>query len=283
MQAGTPEAKRLRGPAEVNSIVNSATHAEETRYLGKRLTFLGIVAWLSVCLLAAGWIPSLTHTHRQLLAFSGLLGLVSAVGLAVSVKSEMRVQRLLYEAYLSEARTDALTGLANRRAFDAELEARVTQLEQKKASTIGLMLLDVDHFKRFNDEHGHQAGDEMLREVAKTLQANLRTVDRVARYGGEEFAVILPEISAENANRVAERARQAIATHEFRYRGKVHHVTVSIGICISKKGSSVTDVLRDADNSLYAAKNSGRNRVRHLSFEKKRSHATELAPVAVLT
>src|SRR6185503_7619557 len=106
-------------------------------------------------------------------------------------------------------RTDALTGLANRRAFDDELNRRFAEWQRRK-TMFSLLILDVDHFKKFNDTHGHQAGDAVLTGVAATLRQTFREMDLVARYGGEEFAAILPVTNLTEALRAAERARAAI-------------------------------------------------------------------------
>jgi len=157
---------------------------------------------------------------------------------------------------------DALTGLFNRHflqiAFDREL-ARAT----RRHNTLAVFMLDVDHFKRFNDQHGHAAGDAALKHVAGILSAQVRTEDIVCRYGGEEFVVILPEMSPESAGERAESIRRAIG--EVRVdlgSGHTAEVTVSIGIAIfPREGERQEDLLREADKALYAAKHTGRNRV----------------------
>lgn len=162
----------------------------------------------------------------------------------------------------AEARIDALTGLLNRRTFDRRLAA-----EHSRASRFGkpyaLALLDIDHFKRINDSHGHLAGDAVLKQLGQILARQFREVDVVARYGGEEFVVILPEIGGSVAKSVAERVRRAVAATPFILPdGGEIGVTVSIGVsCYPNCAASAEDAVSTADQALYIAKQAGRNRV----------------------
>ncbi len=223
------------------------------------MTFVGLIAWVSLCLLVAGWGPPVALTIIRLLACTGLVGLASAVGLAVNIKKEMQQQQMLLVSFMSEARTDPLTGLANRRALDEELERRIAQW-QRRGTVLSLLLVDVDHFKRFNDRHGHQAGDEMLCLVAQTLRDTLREMDVVTRYGGEEFAAVLPETNLTEATRAAERVRQAVANTVVACDGEELHNTVSVGIAQATETDDAVSLIGRADDALYAAKEAGRNR-----------------------
>ena len=155
---------------------------------------------------------------------------------------------------------DSLTEIGNRRQFE-----RILDLEWRRAvrsgSPISLILADIDHFKRFNDTHGHQIGDRCLRDVATLLDSIVqRAGDQVARYGGEEFAAILPDTDAEGAASIAERMRQAVEGLET----DGGRVTVSFGVAtvIAKDHSSADALIAAADSALYDAKREGRNRVK---------------------
>ena len=158
--------------------------------------------------------------------------------------------------------TDGLTGLANRRGFDAALEKEVARAKRYKRS-FALLMADVDHFKGVNDEYGHAAGDQVLRETAHSIFEWLRRSDTGARYGGEEFAVVLLDNDAEDAHTVAERWRGIVegTTHELPD-GRRCSVTVSVGIAVWSAGyDSAEAMLEAADAALYRAKGEGRNRV----------------------
>ncbi|KAF1023760.1 MAG: Diguanylate cyclase DgcM [Pseudomonas sp.] len=160
---------------------------------------------------------------------------------------------------LNLASHDGLTGAYNRRRFDEKL-AECNLLFRRSGRAFALLLIDVDHFKRINDTHGHAVGDDVLRQLARLIQETTRVTDFVARYGGEEFAVLLPEIEAPNSpDVVAEKIRAAIAQAHFAVVGPV---TVSIGIGIADAADgTTTELIKRADQQLYRAKSSGRNRV----------------------
>ncbi len=151
---------------------------------------------------------------------------------------------------------DALTGLGNRRAFDEALSSEAARAS-RAGEALGLIMLDVDHFKRVNDRHGHQAGDAALVTVARALDRTARAGDRACRIGGEEFALLLPGADAAAAAVVAERIRTAIANAAT----PAGPVTVSLGVASTGPGGDVDDLVREADANLYAAKERGRNRV----------------------
>ena len=168
----------------------------------------------------------------------------------------------LYDQTKEQARTDALTGLYNRREFELRL-AEEHRRAARYAKPYALMMLDIDHFKQVNDTHGHPAGDVVLKILANVLRKQLRDVDLAARYGGEEFVVVFPEISGEAAKKVAERVCRAIAATPFRLPdGREIGVMVSIGVSgYPKDANTPREVVDCADRALYAAKEAGRNRV----------------------
>lgn len=168
------------------------------------------------------------------------------------------------EARLEQmAITDGLTGLYNRREFDRLLAEEVRRAE-RYGTSVSLIIGDVDHFKAFNDQHGHQAGDEALRSVGLTLRESLRLADKACRYGGEEFVIILPECDANAARLAAERVRKAVEARAFRIDAeRTAQVTISLGVATSPgNGESPETLLKRADLALYQAKEQGRNRVK---------------------
>jgi len=174
-------------------------------------------------------------------------GIVAVVDVSDRVEYERHLQNL--------ALTDGLTGIPNHRAFQEFLAQRFTEAK-RYAQSLALVLVDVDHFKQFNDTFGHPAGDEVLRQVAQILRFLSRGADFVARYGGEEFALILPCTDGQAAVQVAERLRQAIAEAEWVYRP----VTASFGVAVLQPWmANHQQLVEAADQALYRAKASGRN------------------------
>ncbi|TWT66883.1 Response regulator PleD [Posidoniimonas polymericola] len=173
-------------------------------------------------------------------------------------EKQIKAQASEIAVHESEARTDSLTGLANRRAFDDELGRRFAEWERKK-TPFCLVILDVDHFKNFNDTHGHQAGDEVLKRVATSMKASTRTMDIPCRYGGEEFAVVLPATTLDDAMPLAERVRAGIEKELIKHEGKELKVTASIGVAQIDRMDDAKNILRRADESLYCSKDAGRN------------------------
>jgi diguanylate cyclase (GGDEF)-like protein len=160
---------------------------------------------------------------------------------------------------LKMATHDALTGVYNRRRFDEKL-VECRQLFERSGRPFALLFIDADHFKQINDTYGHATGDDVLHQLAQLIQASTRTTDFVARYGGEEFAVLLPEVKGvDSPEVVAEKIRKSIAEATFDLVGQV---TVSIGIGRAETAdANTTALIKRADQQLYHAKSSGRNRV----------------------
>ncbi len=164
------------------------------------------------------------------------------------------------EHYASEARTDVLTGVANRRAFQEEA-ARCHARFRETDQAFSLIMIDIDRFKQVNDVHGHLFGDEVLRGVAEILKRQFRGCDFVTRYGGEEFTVLMPLTSVAEARRVAETVREVVQKARFEFAGKSLSLTISLGVAEILAYEGMPDVLKRADQAMYAAKQSGRNRV----------------------
>jgi diguanylate cyclase (GGDEF)-like protein/hemerythrin-like metal-binding protein len=171
----------------------------------------------------------------------------------------------LQEQLKEQANRDPLTGLYNRRFLDSTLERELARC-RRDAHPLSLIMLDVDHFKKFNDRYGHQAGDECLRTVARTLQSNAkRASDLAARYGGEEFLLVLADTPDTVAQRLAESVRQAIEALDIPHeQTRAGRVTISVGVATMTVYAyqSVEALFRAADEALYRAKQGGRNRVR---------------------
>jgi two-component system cell cycle response regulator len=170
----------------------------------------------------------------------------------------------LFEKIRNLSVRDGLTDLYNHR-HTMELLASEYSRAGRYEEGLSLIMVDIDHFKAVNDEHGHQAGDSVLRDVARLLRDTLRTVDAVGRYGGEEFAAILPHTAYKDGLRTGERIRKAVAEHAFRVGNRELRVTVSVGVASYPPADGVIDspgaLVSEADKALYRAKEAGRNRV----------------------
>ena len=166
----------------------------------------------------------------------------------------------LYESTKRLSITDGLTKLYNHRYFQEALKREFARC-QRHPSPLSLALLDIDHFKKFNDAYGHQQGDIVLQELARTLRGQVRNLDILARYGGEEFAVIMPDASLEVAVRVAERLRAAVEGHPVEGPTGPLSVTISLGVASVRHGAIgiPAGLIADADRALYRAKEQGRN------------------------
>ena len=158
------------------------------------------------------------------------------------------------------ALTDELTQIANRRSFVASVQAEITRCSRQHCA-MAFFLLDIDHFKNVNDTYGHQAGDEVLRQVARLVKTTLREYDIFGRIGGEEFGIFLAQTSRDTAIEVAERLRQQIADEKLHIDGRELRITLSVGIALARDNANFEQLYADADAALYQAKHSGRNRV----------------------
>jgi diguanylate cyclase len=162
------------------------------------------------------------------------------------------------QCYITEARTDALTGLNNRRVLDQAIDKIYLDGTRGSQQEVSFVLLDVDHFKKFNDQHGHQAGDEVLKEVGKRMRENAYGATCVARYGGEEFAAVLP-FGLERACKIAEEIRAAINAQPIVVDGKELRISASLGVALCESSEKPKSWVRRSDTALYAAKGMGRN------------------------
>jgi two-component system, cell cycle response regulator len=172
------------------------------------------------------------------------------------------IEGLYHEEIYKLTTTDGLTQVYNKRYLLETLEREISRCH-RYARELSLVMLDIDRFKRINDTFGHLAGDSVLRQVAQVIKARIRREDVLARYGGEEFALVLPEIDAAGAAITAEKARKLVERQRFTFEGTSMPVTISCGVAAMKgEGIASAELIKRADEKLYEAKESGRNRVR---------------------
>ena len=208
---------------------------------------------------AVGYVWLILRLGPEAYSKSLLLTIVAiAVMMGIFALRHIMRQTLEIRAHLADAHADALTGLANRRAFDMEFSRHLAR-RQRQGTPLCLLIIDIDYFKSFNDEFGHLLGDVILKGVAKVIDATARQTDVVARLGGDEFAVLLPGNNLETASHGAERIRSAIADKPFLWEGHEHTLTVSIGMAEAQPADDLASLLKRSDSALYAAKEAGRN------------------------
>jgi|GEM_PF-1736502 len=210
----------------------------------------------------------ISETQRNMLILSGCaVALAAIIGIMVIMREARNTRRLRRhrDELAALSTTDALTCIANRRRFDEFLGLEWARSIRSRTS-LSLIMIDIDHFKNFNDEYGHAAGDECLSAVAKAMCAVIvRSTDLLARYGGEEFACVLPETDVEHAQVIAEKLRAAVAAMNFKHEKSsvADHVTVSVGVAAlsPRPNDDLQALFETADANLYLAKEQGRNRV----------------------
>ncbi|MCI0654483.1 MAG: GGDEF domain-containing protein [Methylococcaceae bacterium] len=167
---------------------------------------------------------------------------------------------LMYRKALRLAHTDPLTQVNNRVAMEDSIR-REWELARRQKSPLSLMLIDIDHFKSFNDRYGHVCGDQVLQSTARTIRETVRASDMIFRYGGEEFVVVLTNTEIAGAVLLAERIRRAIENMRIATESQSIRVTASLGVTALNPGTSARDLLVNADRAMYQAKQNGRNRV----------------------
>ena len=220
------------------------------------LPMIVVVALSTENIFSNWWHTTLLIGATTLLLCSGMLWLTWLL------VRELRLRQHAERELAGLASTDALTGLANRRTLDATLEMDWRR-SQRSGKPLTVIMIDIDHFKAFNDTYGHQKGDEALRQVAHVIKEHVRRpTDLAARYGGEEFAVVLNETDAASTRLLAENIRHAVEQMEpVTADGKV--LTISLGTCTryAKASDSPLEIINTADKAMYQAKKGGRNRV----------------------
>ncbi len=251
----------LTGQAGLDAVIEAINRAHLDQYIGK--------PWDETSLLLS--VESLLRQYRLVNENRQLVDSLSAKNqalLEMNRELEAKIHERTHELAEANSRlaqlavTDGLTGLYNHRHFHERLALEVER-SQRSGLPLSLLMLDVDHFKRFNDTHGHPAGDEVLRQLARVLGDTRRANDVVARYGGEEFAVILVDTPKFTAAKVAERIRERVAAHDFSEAApKPGPLGVSVGVAtFPEDGGDAEALVRAADTALYGAKRAGRDRV----------------------
>jgi len=224
--------------------MDTASRIERIIYLNKLLFMTGV-------LLATALFFGVFFIYPLIRRQATEEGKLRAMTVSLSARSET-----LQHAAL----TDGLTGMQNRRYFDDALKEYLEEFRRIE-KPVGLMILDLDHFKQVNDTHGHDVGDEVLRAVADCLKGMTRYHDVVARLGGEEFAVVTPNMDAELLQKFAERIRKAVANMSVLSGNVRLKITTSVGLAVWDRKETADDFYRRADRQLYEAKRQGRNRV----------------------
>jgi len=190
-----------------------------------------------------------------------IIPLLLAPPFFVYLLNKQRQLAIAHHELMVVAATDPLTACLNRRAFTALVDRYLDRMQEREDATQGaLLIIDIDHFKEINDTHGHDAGDSALVRIAETIRTSVRASDPVGRMGGEEFSVLLPSVTEERANALAENIRQRIAATELLLSGRACHVSVSIGGVTFARDASFAELYRQADRRLYQAKQAGRDR-----------------------
>jgi diguanylate cyclase (GGDEF)-like protein len=192
---------------------------------------------------------------RGVILAAGISGILAPLGSAYAIRQNSR-HLALHMQYERLANSDDLTGLANRRCFNRRGAVRLAGAGRKQ---IALLLVDIDWFKRVNDKHGHEAGDDVLCHVAQTLIHAAPEGALIARLGGEEFTIMCEISGPEALSRLAEKLRRATEATHIIYHGEVISVTISLGLAIARPGDTLSALLSRADKALYGAKDHGRN------------------------
>lgn len=227
-------------------------------------TFLGT----AFCIAVAFFVDSFnfaTYSADQLsraILINSLVPLALAAPLLLLFNAKLRQLAIANQQMSILATTDSLTAVLNRGAFTMLVDAYLKQARTRDEQLTGaLLMVDADHFKAINDVHGHETGDQALKEIARSIKGVLRGPDIVGRMGGEEFGVFLPGSSEREAAAIAERVRMAVERTEVLRDGSRLPLTVSVGGATFRRSIGFSDLFRVADRNLYAAKDAGRNRV----------------------
>lgn len=227
---------------------------------------LATVVGTAICIATAFYVDSfnfdgMTDAVRlRSMASDVLIPTVLAVPAIFFLMSKLRELAIAHNRLAVYAATDSLTQVMNRAAFSTLVQAYLTEIREAQVSG-ALLIIDADNFKAVNDRYGHDRGDEALIAIAKAIKAILRAPDIVGRLGGEEFGVFLPGATSDQAEIVAERIRQSVSDAKFLPADAAHHLSVSVGGAIFERPLPFSELFRFADQQLYQAKRTGRDRV----------------------
>lgn len=226
-------------------------------------TILGTAACIAAALFVDSFnFPNLSEQARlRAILVDILLPTGLAAPLLFFLTGKLRELAIAHHRLTEYASLDALTGLLNRAAFTAEVEAHLGSGQHPRQGRGALLVIDADNFKAINDSYGHDEGDEALRLIAGAIRGVLRRADRVGRLGGEEFGVLLPGSTPITAEAVAERIRGNVRAIAFAPSGAPHPISVSIGGAVYEQPVPYNELFRRADQQLYLAKRNGRDRV----------------------
>lgn len=199
------------------------------------------------------------HLLYQDIVYLIMTGILEWIIFMVIAFFQIKTARVVIELG-NFALTDPLTGIYNRRYLELYME-KIIPLSEKKEQTMTLIMFDIDHFKKINDIYGHHAGDMVLQKIVRVIKRAIRQSDVFVRIGGEEFVILLPNCSLEHGIKFAERIRKTVENTKFIYKGIRIFVTVSIGVTEYKGGQDLEEFFEKADQALYQAKETGRNKV----------------------
>ena len=227
---------------------------------------LTTIAGTAICVAAALYVDSFNFyrldavERLRSIIIDILLPVALAVPLLLFFSSKLRELAIAHNRLAIYASTDGLTQVMNRSAFSTLVEVYLAEIRDMRIKG-ALLIIDADNFKAVNDRYGHDRGDEALVTIAQSIKATLRAPDIVGRIGGEEFGVFLPGATRDQAETVAERIRQAVSNAKFLPAGAAHHLSVSVGGAIFDRPLPFNELFRFADQQLYRAKRTGRDRV----------------------
>lgn len=251
--------RRRRLPAPLGLVTAGIFAAMSCVYIARTLSFasIALIDQITDAPVVVGALPFLIE-----LVFNTWLAAMLAIVVSARIQARLRVERDLVAQANREltilSTTDPLTGLANRNLVDNVLGVQSRRAASREVPLV-VILLDIDHFKRVNDDLGHPIGDEVLVQLGHILTSQVRETDTVGRWGGEEFILVLPDTGTTEGLTIAERIRVAVASADF---GIGRRVTASLGVSWYRPGDDAPALIKRADEALYEAKEAGRNRVR---------------------